>query len=104
VEKPSRRAGQLQGTRDKGQLIEGQETEQILKCRELIRKRDEERIVDGQTRNRADAQAYSLDKKSGSQVCYSAAELSNVTGISSNVCKILTFKINNHTLLTLDIN
>jgi hypothetical protein len=34
---------------------------------QLIRKRDEERIVDGQTRNRADAQVYSLEQKSGSQ-------------------------------------
>jgi hypothetical protein len=32
VEKPNRRAGQLQGTRDKGQLIEGHKREQIIKC------------------------------------------------------------------------
>jgi hypothetical protein len=32
VEKPNRRAGQLRRTRDKGQLTEGQETEQILRC------------------------------------------------------------------------
>jgi hypothetical protein len=61
--------------------MDSQETEQIIRC-----------IAEIKIREVSD------------QVCYSATELSNVMGISSSLCKILTFKINNHGLLTLDIS